>query len=232
MNWRLAIAAIALSTLSGCLKSEDPVPSEPKSYVSILHLAPTAPPLDVYINNDRVSNTPFSPGNITPSYNPIDKGTFSIKFKAASSDSVVAEIPLATYDSLGFYTLFIYNVQANGPANAVRIEDSFSGLDPYKPHYRFFHASPNTGEVDLYLDNVKIESNRSHTDNLSNDQFNEFSGTSGGTHTLQARLAGTDTVLATAYAELVQGNAYTFFLKGLDGGTGNTQLALIVLRAS
>jgi hypothetical protein len=197
-----------------------------------LHLAPTAPAVDVYINNDRVSNTPFSPGNITPAYNAIDKGTFTIKFKASSSDSVVAEIPLATYDSLRFYTLFIYNLQANGPARAMRIEDSFSGLEQSKPYYRFFHASPNTGDVDLYFDNVKIESNRSNADNVSNDLLNKFSGTSAGTHSLLAKLAGTDTVIASANVELVQGNAYTFFLRGLTGGTGNGQLALVVLRAS
>ena len=70
----------------------------------------------------------------------------------------VAAITFAQYDSLNFYTLFIYNQQANGPVRAVRIHDDFSKLTQTKSFYRFFHASPNTDAVDLYMDNVKIES--------------------------------------------------------------------------
>lgn len=231
LRWRLAGLAIIVSVLSGCLKSEDPAPSAPKAYISLMHLAPTAPALDVFFDNSRVSNTPFTPGSVTSGYNAVDRGIFAIRFKKTSSDSLVAEVPLTHYDSLSFYTLVIYNQQVDGPAKVVRIKDDFAGLESTKPYYRFFHASPNTGAIDLYIDNIRVESDRSHIDNAGYDPFNKFSATTSGHHTIQARLAGTDTVVATANIDMIQGNAYTFFLKGLEGGTGNNQLTLSILRA-
>jgi hypothetical protein len=228
--------ALAVAILSGCLKSTGDNPRPPaKTYISIMHLAPTAPALDVFFNDERVSNTSFSPGAVTPIYNPVDRGAFSIKFKKGGVDSVVAQVPLAQYDSAKFYTLFIYNQQANGPANAVRIKDDFSDVisNATKPYYRFFHASPNTGIVDFYIDNVKLESGRAAADNASSELLNKFIGTTSGSHSIQVKLAGTDTVIAALnLVDFLNGNAYTIYLKGLTGGTGLNELSVGVLRAA
>ena len=226
--------AAALTLLSGCIKSVDPpAPTPAKTYISIIHLAPTAPSVDVFFNDTKVSNNAFAPGSSTIAYNAVDKGAFSIRFKKESSDSVVAAVPLAQYDSLHFYTIFIHNLQADGPAEAVRIEDDFSNLVSGKLFYRFFHASPNTGAVDLYMDNVKMESNRMAADNSSFASFKEFPGTTSGYHTLQVKLAGSDSVVANlTNAELLAGNAYTVYLKGLTGGSGSRGLSLGLLRAA
>ena len=227
------MTASVLFVLSSCLKSVDPPAATPaKAYVSIMHLAPTAPSLDVFFNEKKVSNTPFAPGNVTVAYNAIDKGAFSIIFKKASSDSVVASVSLAQYDSLNFYTLFIHNTQVDGPVAAVRIKDNFSNLTSTKPFYRFFHASPNTDAVDLYMDNVKIESSRILADNSFSSSLNDFVGITSGNHTFQVKLAGTDTVIATLdNTDLQSGNAYTLYLRGLTGGTASSQLSLGLLRA-
>ena len=230
--WGVAMVS-SLLVVSGCIKSVDHLePPTPKAYVSIMHLAPTAPSLDVFFNETKVSNTAFAPGNVTVAYNAIDKGAFPITFKKASSDSVVASITCAQYDSLNFYTLFIYNEQANGPARAVRIRDDFSKLTQSKAFYRFFHASPNTDAVDLYMDNVKIESGRVLADNTNSGLLNEFTGVSTAFHTFQVKLAGTDTVIANLdNVELLAQNAYTFYLRGLTGGASSSQLSLGLLRA-
>lgn len=222
---------VLIILFNSCLKSREPELSTPKAYVSLMHLAPTAPSLDVYFDNNKVSNTPFNPGTVTSGYNAIDKGTYVIRFKKASSDSLVAEAPVTHYDSLGFYTIIIYNEQVNGSAKVIRIKDDFRGLETTKPYYRFFHTSPNTAAVDLYIDDVKIESDRTHVDNAGGDQLNKFIATTSGQHTIQARAAGTGTVLATTNAELIPGNAYTFYLKGLEGNNDTRQLTLSVLRA-
>ncbi len=232
LKWRFAGAVILLFLLSGCLKSDDPITPTPKAYISILHLAPTAPSLDVYFNENRVSNAPFTPGSVTAGYNTVDKGSFSIKFKKIGTDSLVAEIPMSQYDSLSFYTLFIHNLDENGPAKATRIKDSFTGLDQTKSYYRFYHGSPNAGNIDLYIDNVKISSDRVNGDNTINAFLNSFEGISSGVHTIEVKTAGTDTVLTSLVVDLFQGNAYTFYLKGLKGGTGNSVLALGNLRAN
>ena len=234
---RMSMAMIAMAVImSGCLKSpSDTIQSTPKTYISVMHLALTAPSLDIFFDDLKVSTIAFAPGNITPIYNVADRGTFSIKFKKAALDSIVAEVPSALYDSLKFYTIFIYNPQANGAVKAVRIKDDFSAVQPNsgKPYYRFFHASPNSGAVDLYMDNVKIESGRMLADNSGFELLNKFSETTSGLHTFLAKLAGTNTVIATLdNTELRAGNSYTIYLKGSDGGTGSNQLALGILQAA
>ncbi len=234
IRWNLALATIVV--LSGCLKSsEPPVPVPAQTYISIMHLAPTAPSLDVFFDNTKVSNIAFAPGNVTTAYNAVDKGNFSIKFKKAGSDSLVAEVPTAQYDSLNYYTLFIYNQPSDGSAKVARIKDDFSDVisNPGKPYYRFFHASPNTGAADLYIDNVKIESDRVHADNATLVPLNQFLGTTTGYHIITAKRAGTDTEIATlSNIEFSAGIAYTIYLKGLNGGTGSNQISLGILRAA
>jgi len=233
---KFGIAMTAASLFSGCIKSVDPPAPQPaKTYISIMHLAPTGPSLDIFFNETKVSNNPFTPGYVTTAYNAVDKGAFSIKFKKAALDSLVAEVPTAQYDSLNYYTMFIYNLQADGPVQALRIEDDYSEVmaNPTKLYYRFFHASPNVGAVDMYIDNVKTESGRMPADNSTHIVLSKFKETTHGVHNIQVKLAGTDTVIAFLNnAELSTGNAYTIYLQGLDGGTGTNLLSIGILRAA
>jgi hypothetical protein len=124
-------------------------------------------------------------------------------------------------------------LQANGPAQAVRIEDKFGNLTSGKSYYRFFHASPDVNAVDLYVDNVKTQSGRGMADNASQESLNTFGDINQGSHTFEVKLAGTDSVLATkSFVDLTAGNAYTLYLRGLKSGTGSSQLSLELLRAA
>jgi hypothetical protein len=233
LRWALAIIAIT-GVLSGCLKSHEGVPIPPQTFISILHLAPTGPPVDVFFDDRKVSTNPFIPGTVSPVYNPVDKGAFSIKFKKTTTDSLVADAGLAQYDSLNYYTIFLFNQFTDGPVGALRIKDDYSEVSSNltKPYYRFFHASPNTGPVDLYFDTVKVESSRRSADNVFNIGFNRFLGTSTNVHNIYVKLEGTSTVIASQTNIYLQtGHAYTFYLKGLDGGAGNNQLSLGILAA-
>ncbi|RYG45391.1 MAG: DUF4397 domain-containing protein [Chitinophagaceae bacterium] len=222
-----------LFVMGGCLKSVDPPQAEPaKAYVSIMHLAPTAPALDVYFDSKKVSNSAFAPGNVTVAYNAVERGTFSIVFKKSATDSVVSSVTPALYDSLNFYTVYLYNAQPNGPVTAVRIKDDFSMLTTSNSFIRFFHASPDTDAIDFYIDNAKVESGRAQADNIPSGFYNNFTSLTAGVHSFQVKQAGTSTVLASLdNLDLAAGNAYTFYLRGLKNGTGTNQLSLAVLRA-
>lgn len=229
--WAIAIAMGF--TAGGCLKSSLPESTPAKAYVSIMHLAPTAPSLDIFFNDTKVSSNAFTPGAVSSAYNSVERGDFSIKLKKAASDSMVASVPLERYDSLHFYTIFIFNQQANGPAQAVRVEDNFGNLTSGKSYYRFFHASPNVDAVDVYMDNAKIQSGRMLADNAIQESLNHFGEITQGSHVFQVKLAGTDSIIATRNnVELAAGNAYTLYLRGLGGGSGNTELSLELLRAA
>jgi hypothetical protein len=203
----------------------------PKTYISVMHLAPTAPSLDVFFSDTKVSNTPFAPGYVTVAYSAVDKGTFAVKFKKATTDSVVAEVPAITYDSLNYYTFLIYNEAVNGPVKASRIKDDYSTITRDQAHFRFFHGSPNVGAVDIYIDGNKVADHRQLADNISYDAYNKYTPTSSGVYNVEVKLSGTSTVIASFNVDLSNGNAYTIYLKGVDGGTGTSQLALGLLRA-
>ena len=229
--WALAFT-LAFS-ISACRKSNISAPPAARSYISVLHLAPTAPSLEIFFDNTKVSSTPFTPGAVSAAYNPVDPGNYSIIFKKASSDSVVANVPSVRYDSLYYYTIFVYNLQANGPAQAFRIEDDFKNVTIGKSFYRFLHASPNTGAVDLYIDNTKNQTGRILADNTGQVSFNNFLETATGYHNFEVKLAGTDSTIASqANVELLSGGAYTIYLKGLSKGSGSSQLSLNILRAT
>ena len=229
--WSLAF--VLLSGISGCVKSNLPEPPAARSYVSILHLAATAPSLEVFFDNTKVSSNPFTPGSVSGAYNPVDRGNFSVIFKKTGSDSVVASVPSVMYDSLHYYTIIVYNTQANGPAQAFRTEDDFRNVTLGKSFYRFIHASPNTSAVDLYMDNAKIQTSRNPADNTTQVSFNDFLETTTGYHSFHVKLAGTDSTIATQNnVELLSGAAYTIYLRGLSNGSGNNQLSLNILRAT
>ena len=116
----------------------------------------------------------------------------------------------------------------------MRIKDDFTEVvsNLTKPYYRFFHASPNTGPVDLFIDTVKVQSDRGHADNAGNGTLNKFLGTQVDVHNIQVKLAGTSTVIASQNNVYLQaGHAYTFYLTGLTGGTGTSELRLGILPA-
>ncbi len=215
------------------MKSSMPEPTPARAYVSVMHLAPTAPAFDIFFNDTKVSTNAFNPGSVSGAYNPVERGDFAINLKKAGGDSLVAVVPLRRYDSLHFYTILVFNLQANGPAQAVRIEDKFDNITSGKSYYRFFHASPDVGPVDLYVDNAKIQSGRGMADNATQESLNTFGEINQGSHTFEVKLAGTDSVLVTkSFIDLTAGNAYTLYLRGLGGGSGASQLSLEFLRAA
>ena len=233
-----SVAACVSVAMSGCLKTTEPAKTPAKAYLSILHLATAAPApsVEIYFNDTKVSD-PFAAGGVSSIYSPVDKGFFAVKFKKSSSDSLVASVPTSQYDSLGFYTIMLYN-QPGGAASAMLIEDDFSDLTLDKPFYRFFHASPtvaNLGPVDLYLDNAKVlaGSNRTLADNEFSSYYNEFAPTTTGTHSFQVKLNSNDSLITfLTDVSLQSGNAYTLYLKGNVGGTGANALSLGILRAA
>jgi Domain of unknown function (DUF4397) len=231
-----SVAACVAVVMSGCLKSTEPTKTPAKSYISILHLGtlPPAPAVEIFFNDSKVSD-PFSAGGVSPNYSPVDPGIFTIKFKKVASDSVIASVQASQYDSLGFYSVVLYN-QPGGTINAMMVEDDFSDLTLDKPFYRFFNASPGVsdlGTVDLYVDNTKVSSQRSLADNEFSEYYNQFQATTSGYHSLSVKLSNNDSLITTVNdVNLQAGNAYTIYLKGNPGGTGANAISIGVLRAA
>jgi hypothetical protein len=217
--------------LSGCLKSTPNEPPKPMAYFSVMHLAPRAPSVEIYFNSEKASN-PFTSGSFTDRYYEVDPGLFSLTFKKAGGDSVVASILPDRYDSLRYYTILLYNTP-DTLVNAEAIYDDYSVLTSDKAYFRFFQMSPDIGDVDVFFNTDKVQSNRFYADNIfGSSSYNEFYPITNGTYNIYVKKAGVDSVIAQTSATLYNTNAYTIFLKGIPGGSGNNALGVGVLQAS
>ncbi|HEY8896730.1 MAG TPA: DUF4397 domain-containing protein [Niastella sp.] len=218
----LGALAFLMVTLSGCLKEAQNTTVSPRTYVSLLHLAPWSPAVDVYFDNSKATTSAISFGMVSPNYSSLEPSAFSISFKKASGDSVVASLGTAIYDSLRYYTLLLYNIDQTHVA-AARIQDDYSVLTSDKAYYRFFHMSPDLGDVDVYFDNTRVQSSRSYADNTAGSFYNEYSPISPNTVSVTIKKAGTDSVVATGSSSVyfTPGDAFTLYLKGVSGGTGS-----------
>ncbi len=169
---------------------------------------------------------------VADAYSALEPGAYGVVFKKTGSDSVVASLGTGLYDSLQYNTLLLYNIDSTH-VGAVRIRDDYRVLTADKAYYRFFHMSPDIGEVDVYLDNSQIETGRQHADNTQSDFFNQFTGTVPNTYNIIVKKAGADSVIAQRTSVfLAQGQAYTIFLKGIKGGTDKNQFGLEILQAA
>jgi len=227
----LAGALSFIALLTGCIKDVSNTPPSPKTYISIMHLAPRAPAVELYFNGTKASSA-INPGIVSSSYASLDPSIFSVDFKKAGADSVVANIPTDIYDSLKFYTLLLYNIDSTH-ARAVKIEDDFSSLTRDQAYFRFFHMSPDIGNVDLYFENTAVSSGRQYADNVASGYYNQFNPISSNTYNIYVKKAGADSVIAQANQVFLNaGGAFTIFLKGIPGGTGNNALGVSVLQAA
>jgi hypothetical protein len=195
-----------------------------------MHMAPTAPAVDLYFGSQKASSNAIDYNTISGSYAGIRPATFDVTYKKGGADSVVATIPNAVYDTLRPYTLLLYS-DDQGHGQATRIHDNVSDVNTDKMNYRFWHLAPDVADVDVYIGSTKVETQRSLADNVGGNYYNTFNPFEPGTYTITVKEAGTDTELAkTEEANLVRGGVYTIFLKGKKSGTGTKALAVGVLR--
>lgn len=214
--------AFLMVMLTGCLKEAQNTTVSPRTYISLLHLAPWSPAVDVYFDTQKATSSAISYGMVSPNYSAIEPAAFAISFRKAGGDSVVASLSTALYDSLKYYTLLVYNTDQNHVA-AARIQDDYSVLTTDKSFYRFFNMSPDLGDVDVYFDNNLVESGRSYADNIYvSNYYNQYAGLTPGNMNVTVKKAGTDVVIAstTSAVYFTPGDAFTLYLRGVAGGTG------------
>lgn len=233
MFYRIVVLAIMIGGLASCVKSGSTSSNSTNNavtFVSLMNLASS--PADIYLNGNKASQNAAIPGFFDQRYEQLAPGAYDIQFKAAGSDSVLAEIPSSLYDTLNFSTVILYNPAGGSTINAVKILDNFSTLTTSAASYRFFNMSPDVPSVDLYFSTTAMQTSRTTADNVANTSFNTFQSTTPGTYNLQVKKAGTDSVVASlSGVSLVAGTASTIFLKGRAANTINP-ISLNVLVAT
>jgi len=219
--------------LSSCLKTgtNNTTNTSNVSFVTLMNMAPYSSSTEVYFNGDK--KTPaIPPGSYSTNYGQVTPGSYDILFKVASADSVLSELPSSHYDSLGFYTLILYNPSAASAVSSMKIVDDFTTLSFTGANYRFFNLCPDFPVVDLYMNATEVQPGRTLADNANSSYFNTFAPVTAGGYAIQVKKAGTDSVIATISSVGLQaGNAYTFFLQGSPHNSNNP-VTLSVLQAA
>ncbi len=214
LSW-IAGLSLVIAGFGSCIKSDNSASATitPKTYVSVLHMAPYAPPVEIYLNDTKSSEQILADTYFSV-YSQLNPGSYDIKFKKAGADSLVAEIPASHYDSLNFYTLLLYN-DSHTSTKAVTIPDDFSNVTGTTSFYRFFNLNPDAGSVDVYFSNTMVQNARTPADNVTNHTYNRFQSYAPGYYSIVVKAASSDSVVASATSISMQpGNVYTIMIKG------------------
>jgi hypothetical protein len=116
---------------------------------------------------------------------------------------------------------------------ATKIYDDYSVLTSDKAFFRFFHVSPDVGDVDVYLNNTMVASSRSYADNTFTDYYNQFTGVAPDTYTVSVKAAGTDSLIGQSISvPMSVTGAYTLYLRGKKNGTGINSIGVDYLIAA
>ena len=230
--WLLGVVMIS-GVFASCLKtgSNTTTNNTNISFITLMNMAPYSSSTEVYFNGDKKTPT-ITPGSYSSSYGQVTPGSYDIKFQVAGSDSLLSELPASYYDSLGFYTLILYNPTASSAVSSMKITDDFSTLSQTGANYRFFNLCPDEPVVDMYVNTTAVQTGRSTGDNAYSSYYNSFVPLTAGGYSVQVKKAGTDSVIASLPSVTLQpGNAYTFFLMGSIHNSSNP-VALAMLQAA
>ena len=228
--WGATFFVILSAGLAGCTKTGSSFTTSPVTYITVMNQAPYAPTADIFFNDTLASGSNgIAPGVYSSKYGPLKPGSYEVKFKKHSSDSLMDVLTRSNYDTLGFYTLILYN-DANKAAHAMKINDDFSRITQANANYRFFNLSPDAPSVDLYMNDAKVQQGRTTADNAGNNSNNDFTSAVPAVYNLKVKTAAGDSVMLNN-VNLLGGNVYTIFLSGVKNASANT-LSINVLQAS
>jgi hypothetical protein len=188
--------------------------------------------VEVYFNGDKKTSAPVAAGTFSTNYGQVPPGNYEIKFKKAGDTTVLSTVPASNFDSLGFYTLILFN-RADSTVGSTKIADDYSSLSTTTANYRFFHLCPDAPAADFVMNSTVAQPGRTVADNYySGSYFNTFQPAAAGSYTLTAKKAGSDSVIATLNSVNLQpGAAYTIFLSGKKNSVANP-ITLNVLQAA
>jgi hypothetical protein len=228
--WGSIILAFVASG-SGCVKGNASMNVSPTSYVSLINEAPYGTATDVYFNGTLVSPPGgIAPGQFSAAYGSLKPGNYVVDFKKAGTDSLLHELPAVDYDTATFYTLVLFNVNADSTAvQAARVQDDFSQVTTSFAYYRFFNFSPDIPAVSLLLNGTAAQTNRTTADNiLTSAAYNQFETLAPAVYSVEVQNSISDTTLASASGvQLAPGYGYTIFLSG----TAKTGYRVSILQA-
>jgi len=203
--------AAAIITFSSCTKKNDDTTFY--SSLSVTHASPDAPAVDIYIDNSKVTTTPFSFSNTTGYLKNLISGKRNIKVNVAGTTTNVINADI-TFDGNKNYSLFA--IDSVSKLSTILTVDDLTTPAAGKAHVRFIHLSPDAPAVDIAVVGGPVV-----FPNSSFKSVSAFTPLGAGAYNLEVREAGTTNVaLPLPSITLKSGKIYTVYAKGFLGGTG------------
>ena len=203
--------AAAIISFSSCTKKNDDTTFY--SSLSVTHASPDAPAVDIYIDNSKVTTTPFSFSNTTGYLKNLISGKRNIKVNVAGTTTNVINADI-TFDGNKNYSLFA--IDSVSKLSTILTVDDLTTPAAGKAHVRFIHLSPDAPAVDIAVVGGPVV-----FPNSSFKSVSAFTPLGAGAYNLEVRAAGTTNVALTLPSiTLESGKIYTVYAKGFLGGTG------------
>ena len=207
--------------LVSCDKEDDGIGT---SSLMVVNASPNGTNIDVSVNSSVfVSNLAY-PNN--SGYKSVSAGNANIVVTPAGSTTAFLNGTMLMEKNTA-YTFYVVDSAHERKASFTR--DDMTAPSSGKAKVRLLHLSPNAPNIDVSINGTASSSfnNRGFNDFMSNAALHSFTEVDAAGVTLQVKLAGTSTVIATLpVVSLTAGKIYTFIIKGFVGGTGSQQLGL------
>lgn len=219
--WAIGALVTLATGLTACLKSSDVQPEEPAAYFYFTNATSAVPGIDFFDNDVELTTSSGLAFLTSPTYKG-SVGAHTFKVKKINADSLLAS-STNVYDSLDFTSLFIYDLPTYATGIREVVED-YSSASSTKINVRFFNLSVDAPAVDVYLDNIKIDSAHAYERNGNNfyPVFKQINTSN--TSNIKLTKAGTDSTVAEMTASLGAGYIYTIYLAGRAANTNDRKL--------
>lgn len=180
--------------------------------VRLLHAAPAAPAVDVWVDGERVA-TGLAYGNAT-GYARLPSGERMVEVTLANTTEPVVVSADLDLEASRSYTALVIGPLDN--LTALVLEDNTRPRGS-SAHVRFVHASPDAPAVDVALD----DGGAVVFGDTAYGEATDYTSLRRGTYDLEVRLAGEDTVaLDLPPVRLPGGGAFTVYALGMaEDGT-------------
>jgi hypothetical protein len=216
-KWLAIVGALGLLSvsLSSCLKTNNDNYNPPVALVTFIQASPDEPPLDFYLDNDKINVDPINYGDHFDYFRAY-AGTRTANFYTNGTMTKIFASSIQLNQNSN-YSLFLAN-KATQP-EIVLLTDTINQPAAGNASIRFADLSPDAPAVDLAVQGGSVL-----VSNKSYKGYSTFIPLHGNTtYTFQVRQAGTNTVLATLLnVFLNSGSVYTIWFHGLSAATTQT----------
>jgi hypothetical protein len=196
------------------LPDENTPPSGNFLHIRVVHSAPSAPPVDVYVTapgadinaaTPTLSNVAFTEFS---DFLEIPEGDYQIRVTAVGAKDPVFDSGTVTLDAGSIFSAVA--VDATGGASPISLvvltndpTTPFIEIDDNRARLRAVHASPDAPNVDILVDNTTVLSNVAFT------QFLDYTTVPAGDRNIKVNATGTASSVIDVTVPLAGGTNYT-----------------------